>query len=78
MRPRSRSHAVLGGSFDAHAPFSLSAAPRKSTGEEPAEDAVLLGTARLGKAPGAQPGNSLDIQAAAERAGFSWLMFVLL
>ena len=57
-------------------PFSLSGcAPRENPPEEePAEDAVLLGFSQLGWESAWRIGNSLDIQAAAERAGVQ-LMF---
>ena len=54
-------------------PFSLSGcAPRENPPEEePAEDAVLLGFSQLGWESAWRIGNSLDIQAAAERAAYS-------
>ena len=57
-------------------PFSLSGcAPQENPPEEePAEDAVLLGFSQLGWESAWRIGNSLDIQAAAERAGVQ-LMF---
>ena len=60
-------------------PLSLSGcapqeAPQGEPQEEPAEDAVLLGFSQLGWESAWRVGNSLDIQAAAERAGVQ-LMF---
>ena len=60
-------------------PLSLSGcapqeAPQGEPQEEPAVDAVLLGFSQLGWESAWRVGNSLDIQAAAERAGVQ-LMF---
>ena len=60
-------------------PLSLSGcapqeAPQGEPQEEPAEDAVLLGFSQLGWESAWRVGFSLDIQAAAERAGVQ-LMF---
>ena len=65
-------------SFDARAASALSVrlrpAGKGEPEEEPAEDAVLLGFSQLGWESAWRIGNSLDIQAAAERAGVQ-LMF---
>ena len=75
MRPRSRSTRALALTCVLLLSLALSGcAPQEAAPQEETEDAVLLGFSQLGWESAWRIGNSLDIQAAAERAGVQ-LMF---
>ena len=75
MRPRSRSTRALALTCVLLLSLALSGcAPQEAAPQEETEDAVLLGFSQLGWESAWRIGHSLDIQAAAERAGVQ-LMF---